>query len=177
MTFCKVLLFAFILSRFSCFPLFKQCDDRWGNQTLGTGNTTICKEGCLMSSISMMLHGCGISIEGAEANPSTVNVWLAENHGFVSNNIYMWKSIEPMGFSYYGRLKDAPEIKDKFSQGMGVFLNVNKGGHFVLMTGFDSQGYKVNDPGPLPKDYYTNEEVVRADMYMLPGDCSVPKMA
>lgn len=37
------------------YPLYKQCDSRWGNQLMQT--ETICSVGCLMSSTSMAIAG------------------------------------------------------------------------------------------------------------------------
>jgi len=39
------------------YPLYKQCDSRWGNQLMQT--QTICAVGCLMSSTSMAIAGEG----------------------------------------------------------------------------------------------------------------------
>jgi len=54
---------------FRTFPLYKQCNSSWGGNEMGTnGNgerSTICGEGCAMSSLSMVLAGMGISINGA----------------------------------------------------------------------------------------------------------------
>ena len=50
----------------------KQCDPRWGNDTMVT--TTICAVGCLMSSTSMALAGHGITVAGSLATPGTLNV-------------------------------------------------------------------------------------------------------
>jgi hypothetical protein len=41
------------------FPMYKQCDAKWGSQALGTSSKTICQAGCLMSSAAMALTGTG----------------------------------------------------------------------------------------------------------------------
>lgn len=43
-------------------------------------NTTICKVGCLMSSVSMALHGHHILIDQQHSNPGVLNHWL-QKHG------------------------------------------------------------------------------------------------
>ena len=49
-------------------PLYRQCDPRWGANEMGTvGNgerSTICGEGCAMSSVSSALAGLGVQIDG-----------------------------------------------------------------------------------------------------------------
>lgn len=42
------------------YPLYKQCDPRWGGDIIES--TTVCKVGCLMSSVSMALAGKNITI-------------------------------------------------------------------------------------------------------------------
>ena len=41
-------------------PLFKQCDPRWGNTTMGVHGageqSTICHEGCAMTCVAMALR-------------------------------------------------------------------------------------------------------------------------
>jgi hypothetical protein len=47
-------------------PLYKQCDRKWANDIMGTKGSgeqsTICGEGCAMSSVSMAMAGLGIDI-------------------------------------------------------------------------------------------------------------------
>ena len=40
-------------------PLYKQCDARWGSNIIGSGPDTICRVGCLMSSVAMALTDRG----------------------------------------------------------------------------------------------------------------------
>lgn len=51
------------------YPLYMQCDPRWGNDPMN--GTTICAEGCAMSCVSMALAGKNISIDGVPSNPRT----------------------------------------------------------------------------------------------------------
>ena len=57
--FIAVFLTLLALAATRTYPLYKQCDSKWGNEHLGTSQNTICKAGCLMSSIAMALAGCG----------------------------------------------------------------------------------------------------------------------
>jgi len=54
---------------FRPYPLYTQCNASWGGDPMGTNGpgerSTICGEGCAMSSLSMALAGLGITINGA----------------------------------------------------------------------------------------------------------------
>jgi hypothetical protein len=52
-----LLLLLFVMGR--DYQMYKQCDPRWGNDPLGISSETICKSGCLISSVSMALSGVG----------------------------------------------------------------------------------------------------------------------
>ena len=84
----------------TAYPLFKQCDSRWASQMLGTSANTICKAGCLMSSVSMVLNDCKKSIDGSSANPQTLNRWLTSNGGYVSGDLFVWGSVAKFGLSF-----------------------------------------------------------------------------
>ena len=52
------------------YPLFKQCDPTWGNDTIV--DKTVCQVGCLMSSCAMALDGHGITLpDGSGIDPGT----------------------------------------------------------------------------------------------------------
>ena len=97
----KILLIALILVIASCrtYPTYKQCDSKWGNDQLGTSSNTICKAGCLMSSVSMALSGCGKSY-----NPDTLNTWLKGHGGYVSGDLFVWGSVNSLGITYVGKV-------------------------------------------------------------------------
>lgn len=92
------------------YPLFKQCDPRWGPDLIHV--KTVCSVGCLMSSTSMVLRERGVGIpagtravsggvvsgaavsgtvvSGAaaalqSATPGTLNTWLLANGGYVGD--------------------------------------------------------------------------------------------
>lgn len=69
------------------FPLFMQCDDRWGADEMGVvgdgERSTICGEGCAMSCLAMILSGVNVSVFGTlPATPQTLNAWLLINAGY-----------------------------------------------------------------------------------------------
>ena len=68
------------------FPLYKQCDDRWGGDLMGVEGpghrATVCREGCAMSCVAMALRGLEYDVPGTGAviDPGTLNAYLG-SHG------------------------------------------------------------------------------------------------
>lgn len=133
------LLVVAILSR--NYPLYKQCDPKWANEQLGTSSVTICKAGCLMSSMAMALSGTGHSY-----NPSTLNTWLKGHGGYVSGDLFVWGSVNPLGLHFTAKVANS-HIKANLDAGNVVICNVHNGGHWVLATGYSGDTIHVNDPG------------------------------
>lgn len=94
-TLCLTLL---VLALSRSYPLFKQCDDRWRNEQLGTSSNTICSAGCAMSSVAMGLAGIGKNY-----NPSSFNQWLKGHSGYVSGDLIVWGSVTPLGLGFMGK--------------------------------------------------------------------------
>ncbi|EFC47494.1 predicted protein, partial [Naegleria gruberi] len=139
------------------YPLYKQCGQPWSNQL--TGTDTICKSGCLMTSMCMALNGRGRSY----MNPGEFANWLKSNGGF-SGNLFVWGSVSRLGLSYAGKVSGTAAIAEKLCSGSIVILNVRYGGHWVLATGFDGYSFAVNDPG-YSKISYLASEVTQAAIY------------
>lgn len=52
--------------------------------TRGPGErSTICGEGCAMTSVSMALAGLGVDLANSAVRPDSLNSWLEDNHGYV----------------------------------------------------------------------------------------------
>ena len=146
------------------YPLYKQCDSKWGSNALGNGGgKTICQAGCLMSSMAMYMSP-KVKIGGATITPGNLNAWLKVNGGYASGNLFVWGSVGKLGLSYVGKVSDKNAMKKYIDQGFGVILNVKNGGHWVLATGHNAAGFTINDPGAT-KASYTNAEVVGAGVY------------
>ena len=158
------------------FPLFKQCDTRWGSDEMGVPGAgpgerdTVCHQGCAMSSLSMALSGLGIQIDGQETNPGSLNRWLAANDGYACvggdcNNLVLDAGLQlsrghvqligEWGGSCCGgtAAKPSPDTirsgLSSSSDGHLVFIaHVRNGTHFVLVTGAGvGDNFAVNDPG------------------------------
>ncbi|EFC36358.1 predicted protein [Naegleria gruberi] len=153
----------------SQFPLLKQCDSTWGSFKLGTSSETICKAGCLITSIISGLNGIGKT----KMNPYEFNEWLKTNGGFQNKNLYVWAAItSKFGVKYYGRTTDILVVATRnLCEGKLVILKLikppgKKSEHFVLATGYDpvSKTFSVMDPY-FDRTSYTVSEISRADSY------------
>ena len=149
------------------YPLYKQCDPRWGSDLIVS--KTVCKVGCLMSSISMGLAGWKISIDGQASNPGTLNAWLKENAGYTSSNNLIedaLNAIVPGIWSASGMHKTNDLMPSDLPQYMDdciVVANVMNGRHFVLATGWDASApdiVQVNDPGFDTSEYSFSSDIV-----------------
>jgi hypothetical protein len=139
------------------FPLYKQCDPKWGNEQLGTGSHTICQIGCLLSSAAMALAGTG----HPTYNPSTLNTWLKAHGGYVQSELFVWASINPIGLVFEGKFANS-EIKRALDLNKIVICNVHNGGHWVLATGYNGDNILVNDAG-YNTNYYNINDIVNGE--------------
>lgn len=96
------------------FPIYKQCDSRWGSHHIGTSSKTICQVGCLMSSVSMVLKGFGKKLDGQESTPDSLNEWLKKNGGYASGDLFVWSAIDKLGFSFVTNSCPRSEVISKF---------------------------------------------------------------
>jgi hypothetical protein len=77
------------VSSVSTYPLYKQCDPRWGHDMMGINGTghraSICAEGCAMSCVAMVLEAAGYTLPGAATaviTPGSLNSYLISHHGY-----------------------------------------------------------------------------------------------
>ena len=143
-------------------PLYKQCDGAWGSKTLGS-SSTICKVGCLMSSVASGMAGAGKTVNGQTATPDTLNTYLRANGGY-SGNLFMYGAVAKFGLSYEGQSSGRAAIQAAICANKIVILNVNGGGHWVLATGYNDNAYTVNDSG-FSKSSYSLGEVSLAAIF------------
>lgn len=113
----------------------------------------------------MILNTYGLKTSGAATNPGNLNTWLRNNGGYASGDLIIWGSVSKLGLSYQGSYSGSGSAKTYFDQNKNVILNVNKGGHYVLMTGYENTStFYVNDPG-FSKTTYAASEVVALRVY------------
>jgi len=143
------------------FPMFKQCDPRWGNDTMGIkGNgwrSTICGEGCAMTSTTMALAGLGVTINGFPITPATFNTWLIANEGYLclqgdcdNLNLTAPERLSSV-MSLIGETEKPPfkEIaKDIADERIIHVAHVRNNSHFVLLVGAvpGQESFYVHDP-------------------------------
>jgi hypothetical protein len=130
---------------------FSQRDPLWASKRLGTSPLTIGKAGCLITCVSGLLCDFGVATD-----PGRLNTWLIATRGYVDDNLFVFKSVEPYGVTFEGltvcRAKPAPlqTIEGALSSDnrqVIVMVDFNPGGaiqqHWVrLLTNTDD----ISDP-------------------------------
>ncbi len=144
------------------YPLFKQCDPRWGAHEMGVPGagerSTICGEGCAMTSLAMVLNALQVPYPGAPLliDPGNFNAWLMANGGYVCdagdcNNLVLGavERLTPL-VSLIGELPTPPfsDIVRGLRNGtVGYIAHVAALHHFVLLVSSDGhQNFTVRDP-------------------------------
>ena len=145
-------------------PVYKQCDPAWGSKKLGSTGT-ICKIGCLMTSVASGMAGAGKTINGTRTTPDTLNTFLLNNKGYVGN-LFSWGAISQFGLKYEGQVSDTATIKKAVCDNKVVVINVKAGGHWVLVNGHTDSTFIVND-SLYNKTTYGFEEASRAGIYKI----------
>jgi len=151
------------------YPLFKQCDTRWGSDIMEPPDT-ICDVGCLMSSVSMSLRGKHVSIGSQASDPSVLNTWLRANRGY-TNDSSLYETVVPeinpdrikfLGSLYNNTALPPSTLRKMLDSHVVVIANVMQGRHFVLVVGYDKNSdtkWYVNDPG-FSTQFYSYEDIV-----------------
>lgn len=176
------------------FPLYKQCDERWGSQEMGVDGpgerNTICHEGCAMSSVAMALAGYGLALPGETSppTPGSLNAWLVANKGYVCaggdcNNLVLaspdvisggkMRLVGEWGGRCCGgdSAKPPASVLQEYLASPGdhhmVFIaHVRNSSHFVLLKSWNSSSgdFMVNDPG-FDRNRYSYDEMSDVLMY------------
>ena len=90
--------------------------------------------GCLVTSVAMILAECGKKIDNAIVTPKSLNTWLIKNRGYDGLS-FVWSSLEKFGLKIVTKTSNPKQIAAYHKKGKHVILKVNKGRHWVLMTG------------------------------------------
>ena len=143
-------------------PFFKQGKDAvWADEKLGNkSDLTIRTHGCALTSISMVIS----YFSGQEISPDKMNNWLKAHNGFedayegkkyLGEVKLLWPALCSYGKGYvYTRQdwKDGPAdtvlTKYYLDSGKPVIAEVTykKAPHYIVLTGYDSEGFFMNDP-------------------------------
>ncbi|OLR64740.1 C39 family peptidase [Peptoniphilus porci] len=125
---------------------YLQYDERWGYYKYAGG--IIGTRGCMPTTLSMVLSGCGI-----DKSPKEIAKYAEEN-GYVDSGMSSWSLVcdylKDQGVNVYGIMKS--EILKELEKGNYVILSLGPGyftdkGHILLACGLDDAGRMIlNDP-------------------------------
>jgi len=133
------------------FPLFLQWDPRWGYVEYGD-DSNIGLSGCGPVCLSMALY----YLTGDETlTPDRIASYSMKNGYYISGTGTAWALMEdvPAEYGIKVRQPDIDEWSMKSALDGGAVLicsmgpgDFTAGGHFVVITGYDRNGFFINDP-------------------------------
>ena len=136
-------------------PLLQQWDKRWGYEKY-SGNY-FAASGCGPTALSMVVL---YLTHDAQASPLAVAEYAKEAGYSVDGSGSAWNLISK-GCRHYGvnakTIKEDEDIfKEKLDEGNLIVVNVGPGdftdnGHFMVITGYDDEGFTINDPNSIVK--------------------------
>ena len=136
-------------------PLFVQWDKRWGYEKY-SGNF-FAASGCGPTTLSMVVV---YLTHNREASPIAVAKYSKEAGYSVDGSGSSWTIISE-GCRHYGvKAKtvalDESRMKAELDEGHPIVVNVGPGdftdtGHFMVITGYDDEGFSINDPNSIEK--------------------------
>ena len=136
-------------------PLFVQWDKRWGYEKY-SGNF-FAASGCGPTTLSMVVV---YLTHNREASPIAVAKYSKEAGYSVDGSGSSWTLISE-GCRHYGvKAKtvalDESRMKAELDEGHPIVVNVGPGdftdtGHFMVTTGYDDEGFSINDPNSIEK--------------------------
>lgn len=133
------------------YPLFLQWDPRWGYVPYGD-DSCIALSGCGPTCLAMVLY----YLTGDESlTPDLFGEYSMENDYYLSGTGTLWALLEDTA-PLYGVAVSQPdkseeEMKTALDQG-GILIcsmgpgDFTAGGHFVVVYGYDQEGFLINDP-------------------------------
>ena len=81
---------------------------------------------------------------GQTYTPQTLNAWLKSHKGYIHTDEFVWNATNPLNMVYQGKVPNAL-VRINIDVGYIVIINVNKGSHWVLATGFKETTIYVQD--------------------------------
>ena len=129
-------------------PLLQQWDERWGYEKY-SGNY-FAASGCGPTALSMVVL---YLTHDAQASPLAVAEYAKEAGYSVDGSGSAW-NLMSKGCRHYGVNEDI--FKEKLDEGNLIVVNVGPGdftdnGHFMVITGYDDEGFTINDPNSIIK--------------------------
>ena len=136
-------------------PLFVQWDKRWGYEKY-SGNF-FAASGCGPTTLSMVVV---YLTHNRDASPIAVAKYSKEAGYSVDGSGSSWTIISE-GCRHYGVnaktiREDEDTFKERLDEGNLIVVNVGPGdftdnGHFMVITGYDDEGFTINDPNSIIK--------------------------
>lgn len=133
------------------FPLFLQWDTRWGYMPYGS-NGTVGSSGCGPTCLSMAVF---YLTGNRECTPDVIAQYSLDNGYHIDTVGTAWALLDnyPTAFGLtvtHPSLSDE-NLKAQLDQGKILICSVRPGdftseGHFIVIYGYDENGYKINDP-------------------------------
>lgn len=136
---------------------FSQRDPRWAAERLGTSAETIGSAGCLITCMASIL-----SDFGCDMDPARLNAWLTTHHGYANGNLFVWRSVEPLGahlhawHDYYRVPANLERLTSDLSQGRAAVAMVDARpgasiqSHWVRVLDVHGRDCDMMDPWQLP---------------------------
>ena len=136
-------------------PLLQQWDKRWGYEKY-SGNY-FAASGCGPTSLSMVVLYLK---HDAQASPLAVAEYAKEAGYSVDGSGSAW-DLMSKGCRHFGVNAKSVKVnedifKEKLDEGNLIVVNVGPGdftdnGHFMVITGYDDEGFTINDPNSIIK--------------------------
>ena len=133
------------------YPLFLQFDPRWGYMPYGTRGT-VGSSGCGPTCLSMAIF---YLTGDRTCTPAVISQYSLDNEYYVEGVGTAWSLLTdyPAEFgltSFQVQLREA-KLKAELDKGRYLICSVRPGdftsaGHFILIYGYDENGFKINDP-------------------------------
>jgi len=148
------------------YPLFLQWDPRWGYAEYGDGSN-IGLAGCGPTCLSMVLY---YLLENETLTPDNIAAYSMENGYYMSGTGTAWTLLSDVP-ALYGVSVSQPEkservMENALDKGYILICSMKAGdftaaGHFIVIYGYDSKGFKVNDPNCVARSrkQWTYEEI------------------
>ena len=148
------------------FPLFLQWDPRWGSVYYGD-NSCIALAGCGPTCLSMALY---YLTGNAGITPDIIAAYSMAHGYYTSGAGTAWKLLTDLPSLYGVRVSEPVRseqiLKSALDQGKIVICSMKPGdftagGHFIVIYGYDEQGFMINDPNCVARSmkHWTYEEI------------------
>lgn len=132
-------------------PLFLQFDPRWGYLPYGT-NGNVASAGCGPTCLSMAIF---YLTGDRNCTPGVISRYSLANGYYINGSGTLWSFITDYpklyGLTAYAISYSEFTMKSELDKGNILIAsarpgNFTSGGHFVLIHGYDENGFKINDP-------------------------------